>query len=344
MLKSGYKYIYSIYNMINIPKLKNDFSTIIRQRNELQDKRTTLEEKLSDIREHYNDLVKNNSKKIYLYCLDSLYFQYKILRVELEQFQKMISLIFNRMYGDYYKLYNIISSQCKDNCVDIKLPTDNIVIYKDLDPLTEYSLDDVTVTHNAIINMLQQLNELYDSKQSEIGRHNSNMRVGFSVTSFISTLSYENKLLGEHITLYSDYLSFYHSSQRKYFDMTLYKIGNFMREIEDEILTNHKKDAPIEEIIMEIEPEPEPPKVELPKVESPKVELPKVESPKVESPKVVEPELTKVAEPEPPKVAESESAKATEPEQPEDEIKHEEVLNDDDFQVVAKGGKRGKKK
>jgi hypothetical protein len=43
-------------------------------------------------------------------------------------------------------------------------------------------------------------------------------------------------------------------------------------------------------------------------------------------------------------VAESESAKATEPEQPEDEIKHEEVLNDDDFQVVAKGGKRGKKK
>uniref|UniRef100_A0A6C0F2F4 Uncharacterized protein n=1 Tax=viral metagenome TaxID=1070528 RepID=A0A6C0F2F4_9ZZZZ len=322
--------------MINIPKLKNDFNTIIRQRNELQDKRTTLEEKLSDIREHYNDLVKNNSKKIYLYCLDSLYFQYKILRVELEQFQKMISLIFNRMYGDYYKLYNIISSQCKDNCVDIKLPTDNIVIYKDLDPLTEYSLDDVTVTHNAIINMLQQLNELYDSKQSEIGRHNSNMRVGFSVTSFISTLSYENKLLGEHITLYSDYLSFYHSSQRKYFDMALYKINNFMREIEDEILTNHKKDAPVEEIIMEIEsePEPEPPKVELPKATEP--EPPKVEPPKVEPPKATEPE--------PPSVVEPEQSNAIEREQPEDEIKREEVLNDDDFQVVGKGGKRGKKK
>jgi hypothetical protein len=319
--------------MINIPKLKNDFNTIIRQRNELQDKRTTLEEKLIDIREHYNDLVKNNSKKIYLYCLDSLYFQYKILRVELEQFQKMISLIFNRMYGDYYKLYNIISYQCKDNCVDIKLPTENIVLYKDLDPLTEYSLDDVTVTHNAIINMLQQLNGLYDSKQSEISRHNSNMRVGFSVTSFISTLSYENKLLGEHITLYSDYLSFYHSSQRKYFDMTLYKIGNFMREIEDEILTNHKKDAPIEEIIMEIEPEPEP--------EPPKTEPPKTEPPKTEPPKTAEPEPTKIVEPEPTKIAEPEP----EPEQPESsETKHEEGVNDDDFQVVGKGGKRGKKK
>ena len=322
--------------MINIPKLKSDFNTIIRQRNELQDKRTTLEEKLSDIREHYNELVKNNSKKIYLYCLDSLYFQYKILRVELEQFQKMISLIFNRMYGDYYKLYNIINSQCKDNCVDIKLPTENIVLYKDLDPLAEYSLDDVTVTHNAIINMLQQLNDLYGSKQSEIGHHNSNMRVGFSVTSFISTLSYENKLLGEHITLYSDYLSFYHSSQRKYFDTTLYKIGNFMREIEDEILTNHKKDTPIEEIIVEIGAKPEPAKVTEP-------EPPKVTEP--EPAKVTEPEPAKVTEPEPPKVAESEPPKATEPE-PEEEIKHEkeEELNDEDFQVVGKGGKRGKKK
>ena len=330
--------------MINIPKLKNDFSTIIRQRNELQDKRTTLEEKLSDIREHYNELVKNNSKKIYLYCLDSLYFQYKILRVELEQFQKMISLIFNRMYGDYYKLYNIINSQCKDNCVDIKLPTDNIVLYKDLDPLAEYSLDDVTVTHNAIINMLNQLNELYGSKQSEISRHNSNMRVGFSVTSFISTLSYENKLLGEHITLYSDYLSFYHSSQKKYFDMTLFKINNFMREIEDEILTNHKKDAPIEEVILEINPEP-------PKVTEP--ELPKVTEP--ELPKVAESELPKVAESEIPKVTEYVSINVVELEQPtkvveseyapvEPEIKHEEEIHDDDFHVVGKGGKRGKKK
>jgi type IV secretory pathway VirB10-like protein len=192
--------------------------------------------------------------------------------------------------------------------------------------------------------MLQQLNELYDSKQSEIGRHNSNMRVGFSVTSFISTLSYENKLLGEHITLYSDYLSFYHSSQRKYFDMALYKINNFMREIEDEILTNHKKDAPVEEIIMEIEsesePEPEPPKLAEP--EPPKATEP--EPPKVEPPKATEPEPPKVAEPEPPKVVEPEQSNATEREQPEDEIKHEEVLNDEDFQVVSKGGKRGKKK
>ena len=84
----------------NIPKLQNDFTSILRLRVELQTKRETLEEALEEIKTQYNDLVKQNPKKIYLYCLDSLYFQYKLLRVEMEQFQKMIALLFNRMYGD----------------------------------------------------------------------------------------------------------------------------------------------------------------------------------------------------------------------------------------------------
>ena len=226
--------------MINIPKLKNDFNIILRLRTELQTKRDTLTEKLDEIREQYNELIKHNSKKIYLYCLDSLFFQYKILRVELEQFQKTISLIFNRMYGDYYKLYNIIQAQCKDNSVDILLSGENVVVYKDLDPLLEYNLDDLVLVHKIIVDTLNKLNFLYNSKQDEINSHNTNMCVGFSVTSFISTLSYENKLLGEQISLYSDYLTFYHSSQRKYCDNVLYKINTFMREIEDDILTNHK--------------------------------------------------------------------------------------------------------
>ena len=224
----------------NIPKLQNDFTSILRLRVELQTKRETLEEALEEIKTQYNELVKQNPKKIYLYCLDSLYFQYKILRVELEQFQKMIALLFNRMYGDYYKLYNIIQSQCKDNNTNIILSSENVAIYKDLDPFVEFNVDDLTLTHKIIIETLDKLHELYTSKQDEINVHNTNMRVGFSVTSFISTLSYENKLLGEHIALYSEYLTFYHSSQRKYLDKTMGKINTFMREIEDDIFTNHK--------------------------------------------------------------------------------------------------------
>jgi hypothetical protein len=330
----------------NIPKLQNDFNMCLRLRTELQTKRDTLEEKIDDIKAQYNDLVRQNSKKIYLYCLDSMYFQYKILRVELEQFQKMIALIFNRMYGDYYKLYNIIQSQCKENSTNIILSSENVVVYKDLDPFTEFSVEDLALTHRIIIETLKKLLELYATKQEEINDHNANMRVGFSVTSFISTLSYENKILGEHMSLYSDYLSFYHSSQRKYLDNALGKINSFMREIEDEILTNHKSSKKetitIVESIVEEESEVKEEKSEV-KDEEVKDEEVKEEVKQEEVKEEVKQE----------EVTQEVKVKITQEVKVEMEVKEEEVKEekeeetsekDDGFQTVARGGKNGKHK
>jgi len=245
----------------DIPKLQTDFKSILCLRTELQTKRDALHESIEKIKTQYNGLVKHNSKKIYLYCLDSMYFQYKILRIELEQFQKMIALIFNRMYGDYYKLYNIIQSQCKDYNINIAISSDYITAYKDLDPFTEFTVENLIVIHQYIIEILEKLQSLSVSKQEEIKNHTLTMQVGFSVTSFISTLSYENNILCEQITLYYDYLSFYHLSQQTYIEKVLTKIMNFIHEIEDEILTNHKTDEnhttkteDIVSVIYELEP------------------------------------------------------------------------------------------
>jgi hypothetical protein len=320
----------------NIPKLQNDFNLILRLRTELQTKRDTLEEKINDIKAQYNDLVRNNSKKIYLYCLDSMYFQYKILRVELEQFQKMIALIFNRMYGDYFKLYNIVQSQCKENSTNIRLSSENVVVYKDLDPFAEFSTDDLNLIHRIIVDTLKKLHELYSTKQEEINDHNANMRVGFSVTSFISTLSYENKLLGEHISLYSDYLSFYHSSQRKYLDNALCKINSFMREIEDEILTNHKSDKKeavpiISEDAVNLEEVKLEPVIEdlKPESEAKTGPVTAIEEAKTGPATVIEEVKTGPITVEEPEEIESIQLK---------------VEEDDGFQTVARGGKNGKNK
>ena len=322
----------------NIPKLQNDFNMCLRLRTELQTKRDTLEEKIDDIKAQYNDLVRQNSKKIYLYCLDSMYFQYKILRVELEQFQKMIALIFNRMYGDYYKLYNIIQSQCKENSTNIILSSENVVVYKDLDPFTEFSVEDLALTHRIIIETLKKLSELYATKQEEINDHNANMRVGFSVTSFISTLSYENKILGEHMSLYSDYLSFYHSSQRKYLDNALGKINSFMREIEDEILTNHKSSKKetitIVESIVEEESEVKEEKSEV------KEEKSEVKEEEVKE-EVKQEEVTQEVKVE---MEVKEEEVKEEKEAVKEEKEEETSEKDDGFQTVARGGKNGKHK
>ena len=162
------------------------------------------------------------------------------------------------------------------------------------------------------------------------------MRVGFSVTSFISTLSYENKLLGEHMSLYSDYLSFYHSSQRKYLDNALGKINSFMREIEDEILTNHKSDK--KEAVIIAEPVKEEIKSEVnhdPVTEELKPD-PVTEEVKTEQ--VTEEVKTESV------TEEVKTEQVTGEELEETEGIQLKVEEDDGFQTVARGGKNGKHK
>jgi len=232
-----------LYNMHNISRLEGEFNEIIHLSTEIMNKKNALDEKLKQLKEQYNELVKHNSKKIFLFCLDSFYFQYKILHVEMEQFHRMCALIHNRIYGDYYKLFNIILMQCKEN--NIQVPglvreSDQFPIYKDLEPFLEYKIDDVVKIHSDILAIINEVYMLYVSNQKNIHKHNDRIHAGFSITSFINTLSYENVLIKEQIGLYSNYMAFYHNSQKTYLTKLLIKMDGFIRDIEDEVLINNR--------------------------------------------------------------------------------------------------------
>jgi hypothetical protein len=77
-------------------------------------------------------------------------------------------------------------------------------------------------------------------KQKNLEKQNDDFQVGFSITNYFSTLSYENSLLKEQIGLYTNYLLFYHNSQKNYFIKTLIRIKEFMRELENEILIDNR--------------------------------------------------------------------------------------------------------
>ena len=232
-----------LYNMHNISRLEGEFNEIIHLSTEIMNKKTALDEKLKQLKEQYNELVKHNSKKIFLFCLDSFYFQYKVLHVEMEQFHRMCALIHNRIYGDYYKLFNIILMQCKEN--NIQVPglvreSDQFPIYKDLEPFLEYKIEDVIKIHADILAVINEVYMLYVSNQKNIHKHNNRIHAGFSIASFINTLSYENVLIKEQIGLYSNYMAFYHNSQKSYLTKLLIKMDGFIRDIEDEVLINHR--------------------------------------------------------------------------------------------------------
>jgi hypothetical protein len=225
----------------NIEKLKTDFDNIITLKKEISKVKSVVIDKLGQLKQQYNELIKSNGKKLFLFCLDSFYFQYKTFAIEMEHIDRFRSLVNNRMYCDYYKLYNIIISYIKDNRSDLdigELEVKSYPIYKDLEPFHEYKLEDIRDIHSNILLLLNKLYLQSNGKNDVIDHYNETHKIGFSISNFLNTLGYENRLLMEQINLYINYVSFFHISQKRQLNRLFIRMQDFYREIDDNININ----------------------------------------------------------------------------------------------------------
>ena len=272
-LHKNIKSIENIYIMkeVVLKNIRQDFLEIVNLYEKIDAEKTVVSEKTMSIKEKYNELVKTNKNKVFLFCLDSLFFQYKVLNMELENYNKLTSLIQNRMYGDYYKLYNIISIQCKENNIEVINPvlenldtnnvsqtsltmlsfdnviekpengiteerSDSLPIYKDIDPFFKYKIEDIQTIHARIITFMEELFALHEQKIENIKKNKENNLVGFSILIFLNTLEYEDKLLIGQIKLYLNYIHFYHQTQKKYLKHVLNKIQKYNNDLDVNIM------------------------------------------------------------------------------------------------------------
>lgn len=238
--------------MFKTDKLRDDFQVLLEINREIVQKKKEISEKLQHLRTIYNGLIKKNGKKIFLFCLDSFFFQYKILTMEMDNITRYMNMINNRMYGEYYKLFNIIAMETSENYQEIKALAGEVAKkyppYKDLDPLHEYDIQATAGIHADILSAIDCLFRNYAAKEQNIHGYSDNSRIGISIVNFIHTLEYENTLLREQVSLYINYISFYHSSQSTYLKKLCLKIQNFQMEIEDEIMINHQSVQPLQDV------------------------------------------------------------------------------------------------
>ena len=225
----------------DIEKLKVNFANLITIKKNITKTKTTLGEQINQLKCVYNDLIKANNKKIFLFCLDSFFFQYKTFLMEIDHVDKTRILINNRMYCDYYKLYNIIINHIKESRLEISkedLELKSYPVYKDLEPFQEYKIEDVCDIHENILYLINKLHSQSMNKNNDINNYSENHRIGFSISNFLNTLEYENRLLQEQITLYINYVSFFHISQKKQLMRLFSKIQDFQKELEENINLN----------------------------------------------------------------------------------------------------------
>jgi hypothetical protein len=224
-----------------IDKLKANFDNIITLKREISKIKKVVSEKLTELKKVYNDLIKTNSKKIFLFCLDSFYFQYKTFAMEMEHIDRFRALMNNRMYCDYYKLYGIIMAYIKENREELdieELELKSYPAYKDLEPFQEYRIEDIKDIHSNILLLINKLYQKTSVRNDDIEHYNENHRVGFSISNFLNTLDYENRILREQITLYVNYISFFHISQKKQLNRLFARMQDFYKEVDDNININ----------------------------------------------------------------------------------------------------------
>ncbi len=182
----------SSVHLFNIESLKTKFQDIIQTQYEILNKRSTIMGKIEELKLKYSEMVKKNSKKIFLFCLDSFYFQYKTLIVEMDNINRYISMINNRIYGDYYKLFNIIINQTSSmNIEDFENYSNQLtkyVTYKDLEPFNEYKITDVIQLHDDILRIINHLYGHFLSKEHDIVDYSNSLSMGISIGNFMQTL------------------------------------------------------------------------------------------------------------------------------------------------------------
>ena len=213
----------------NLEKLKSTFHNILLLRNDVNKIKTQVSSKITQLKTIYGELSKNTTKKALLFSLDSFFFQYKLFSVELENIDRFRILLNNRTYCDYYKLYILIINYIKENTDDLHAETlefRTFPVYKDLEPFQEYNLDDIKNIHNDIMKYINHLYDCYENNQETIQNYNKKTRIGFSISNLLNTLEHENVMLKQQMTLFINYLSFFHISQTKHLKNILNRLNS----------------------------------------------------------------------------------------------------------------------
>lgn len=184
-----------------------------------------LKKRVQDWKDVYDDLTKRNTKKQYLFSLDSFFFQYKLFLFEMEHFAKYLALLNHRMYGDYYRLYmEIVGAQNQD----IASLHPSIPKYKPMEPFLEYSLKDIGSIHSSCISLVTRLYDQFIQKQKEmVGYKNKRGGIGYSMFPFLNTLKYEISLIMEQCSMYQNHLLFFYEYHQSFLKILLLKMDVF---------------------------------------------------------------------------------------------------------------------
>jgi len=205
---------------------KNDFEIIKDYKINIDNIFRYIKNKTEILTDMYNDYLKEIEDTInYRLSLDSFNYQTKLINIENDNYNKIFKYFINRMYGDYYKLYNKLIDYIKNNFKNIKIVKENkYPKYKDLEVNVEYNIEIIDEIYSNILSILTELSN-YCLKENylikEIIKKQNN---GININNFLNEKKYSIIILEQKINFYYEILKGYIESQNKFFKRLYLKL------------------------------------------------------------------------------------------------------------------------
>lgn len=215
-------------------KVKSIFENVKEMRCEINILFEGVDTKIKKLQDMYTEFInytmtiKTTDVKSFIFSLDSFYFQSRLLKKEYNYLTDYNLTIINRMYGEYYKLFKLMTEyvdQNFDDKLNETLKKNNYPKYDDLDDSKQYSFDIIIQLNEDIVTIINFLTGIKNEKELSLKTYTTNQNYGLNVNNFVSTYNYEIVVLNEHINLYEKYLEFFYSVHSKLFKRLITKIS-----------------------------------------------------------------------------------------------------------------------
>jgi len=205
---------------------KNSFEMIKDYKNDIDNVFRYIKNKTEILTCMYNDYLKEIKDTVnYRLSLDSFNFQTKLINIEHDNYNKIFKFFINRMYGDYYKLYNKLIDYVKNNVKNVKIVNDNqFPKYKDLEVNIEYNIEIIDDVYSNILSILTELSNYCLKENHLIKEITKKQNNGININNFLNEKKYSIIILEQKINFYYEILKGYIESQKKFFKRLYLKL------------------------------------------------------------------------------------------------------------------------
>ena len=232
--------------MINLLTLKNNFNDIKNLRQSSINLMKSLAEKIDILKIIYDELLRNNLDETET-GLDSFHFQTKLIILELQNSQQMFKIIDNRIYGDYYKLFKILTNYLSENIKNKNLISQfenkDYKVYKDLNSLQDYEFSSTTEIYNDIVQIIDILHTELTEREHKLAMQKIKQDSGLNIHTLTSKVNYNNNYLKNHIMLFTDNIETFNSFHKRYLIRFLLKTKLFYGQINTDIKLEESRNS-----------------------------------------------------------------------------------------------------